>query len=324
MKSVLGMGNALIDILAITKDDNLLKTYSLPKGSMQHVDEQKANEIYEALKKNGASTVSGGSAANTVAGISQLGLKTGFMGKIGNDELGDRYSYDIEALGVKPLLLRGEKGTGRAMVIISSDSERTFAVYLGAAIEMIPEDIVPSMFDGYDYFHIEGYLLQNHNLIETAMEMANRKKKFVSIDLASYNVVDENRDFLLKMVDRYASIVFANEEEAKSFTGREPEEAVEIISEICDIAVVKIGAKGSLVRKGSETHRVSATNCKPVDLTGAGDLYASGFLYGLSLNKDLETCAKTGTLCAGEVIQVIGTKLSHDSWNSLHTAISRL
>jgi sugar/nucleoside kinase (ribokinase family) len=291
---------------------------------MQHVDEQTADEVYRELKKIGSSVVTGGSAANAAVGISQLGLKTGFLGKVGNDELGGFYRNDIESLGVKSLLLTGSRGTGRAMVVITPDSERTFAVYLGAAIELIPEDINPYIFDDYDYFHIEGYLLQNHSLIETAMATANRKKKFVSLDLASYNVVEENQDFLHKMVDKYANIIFANEEEAKSFTGKEPEEALSIISEMCDIAVVKIGAKGSLIRQGADIYRVAATDVKPVDLTGAGDLYASGFLYGLSLGKDLETCAKMGTICAGEIIQVVGTKLSPASWNNLRTLISRL
>jgi sugar/nucleoside kinase (ribokinase family) len=324
MKSILGIGNALVDVLAVAEDDSLLEKYNLPKGSMQHVNEQRANEVYTDLKKLGASIISGGSAANTIAGLSQLGLKTGFLGKVGNDEPGDFYNDDLARLGVKSLLLRGEKGTGRAMVVISPDSERTFAVYLGAAIEMTSNNINPSIFDNYDYFHIEGYLLQDHNLIETAAKTAHHKKKIISLDLASYNVVDENVDFLHEIINNYVNIVFANEEEAKSFTGEEPEKAVEIISELCDIAIVKIGAKGSLVRQNSITHRIAATDVKPLDLTGAGDLYASGFLYGLSLGKDVETCAGIGTICAGEIIQVIGTKLSHDLWNNLHTAINKL
>jgi sugar/nucleoside kinase (ribokinase family) len=230
----------------------------------------------------------------------------------------------MESLGAKSHLLRGIKGTGRAMVVISPDSERTFAVYLGAAIEMIPEDINPLIFDDYDCFHIEGYLIQDHNLIETAMKTASQKKKIVSLDLASYNVVDENLDFLHKIVDKYANIVFANEEEAKSFTGKGPEEALDIIAGMCDIAVVKVGAKGSLVKQGSDIFQIAATDSKPVDLTGAGDLYASGFLYGLSLEKDLESCAKIGTICADKVIQVIGTKLSPDSWNDLRTIIGKV
>jgi sugar/nucleoside kinase (ribokinase family) len=324
MKSILGIGNALVDILSVAKDEKLLEKYSLPKGSMQHVSEQKADEVYQELKKIGASMVTGGSAANTVAGISQLGLKSGFLGKVGNDELGDFYNNDLENLDLKSLLVRGEKGTGRAMVIISPDSERTFAVYLGAAIEMTQADINPSIFDDYDYFHVEGYLLQNHDLIETAMKTAHNKGKTVSIDLASYNVVDENVDFLHDIIARYANIVFANAEEAEAFTGKEPEKALAKIAGLCDIAVVKIGAEGSLVQHGLQTYQIAARKVKPIDLTGAGDLYASGFLYGLSLGKDLETCAQMGTVCAGEIIQVIGTKLSHDSWNNLRTVISGL
>jgi sugar/nucleoside kinase (ribokinase family) len=324
MKSILGMGNALVDILAVSKDDGLLEKYNLPKGSMQHVNEQRADEVYDDLKKLGAAVVTGGSAANTIAGISRLGLKTGFLGKVGNDELGDFYNNDLKDLGVKSLLLRGEKGTGRAMVVISPDSERTFATYLGAAIEMTPEDINPSIFDNYDCLHIEGYLVQDHHLIETAMKTAHSKGKFISLDLASYNVVEENMDFLHDIIGSYVNIVFANAEEAESFTGKEPEKAVQIISQLCDIAVVKIGAKGSLVKQDTTTHRVAATDSKPVDLTGAGDLYASGFLYGLSMEKDLATCARIGTICAGEIIQVIGTKLSSDLWSNLHNIISKL
>jgi sugar/nucleoside kinase (ribokinase family) len=324
MKSILGIGNALIDILAVANDDSLLKKYDLPKGSMQHVNEQRANEVYQDLKKIGASVVAGGSAANTIAGMSQLGFKTGFLGKVGNDELGDSYNADLKKLGVKSFLVRGEKGTGRAMVVISPDSERTFAVYLGAAIEMKPADINPSIFDNYDYFHVEGYLLQDHDLIETAMKTAHDKGKIVSIDLASYNVVEENLDFLHKLIEKYANVVFANAEEAKAFTGEDPERAVAVISKLCDIAVVKIGSKGSWVKQGPRVYRIFANIVQPIDFTGAGDLYASGFLYGLSLNKNLSICAKMGTICAGEIIQVIGTKLSNDLWNDVRSRIGQL
>ncbi|MDR0385088.1 MAG: adenosine kinase [Prevotellaceae bacterium] len=325
MKSILGMGNALVDILAVPGNDKLLKKYSLPKGSMQHVDEQKAGEVYEDIMKYGASIITGGSAANTVAGISQLGLKTGFLGKVGNDELGDLYNSDLEQLNVKSLLLRSEKGTGRAMVVITPDSERTFAVYLGAAMDMKAKDINPSIFDDYDYFHIEGYTVQDRDLMETAMRTAHDKGKIVSLDLASYNVVDENMAFLYSIINNYTDIVFANRAEAKSLTGKNPEKAIEVLSDLCDIAVVKIGAKGSLIRQGSTTLKAPAVDIgKPVDLTGAGDLYASGFLYGLLSGKDLETCAKMGTVCASKIIQVIGTKLPLDVWESLRTEVNRM
>jgi sugar/nucleoside kinase (ribokinase family) len=318
MNSILGIGNALVDVLGITKDESLLEKYSLPKESMQHVSEQSANEVYNDLKTIGASVVAGGSAANTIAGLSQLGMRTGFLGKVGNDELGDFYEADLEKLGIKSHLIRGEKGTGRAMVVITPDSERTFAVYLGAAIEMTPADINPSIFDDYDYFHVEGYLLQDHNLIETAMKTAQDKRKTVSIDLASYNVVEENLDFLHELIKNYANIVFANAAEAKAFTGKDdPVQALSVIAGMCDIAVVKIGSEGSWTQHGSSVYHVPAKMVQPVDYTGAGDLFASGFLYGLSLKKSLEVCSEMGTICAGEVIQTVGTKLSGDKWNDI-------
>jgi len=325
MKSVLGMGNALVDILAVTKDNALLETYKLPKGSMQHVDETTANSIYQNLKTIGASVVPGGSAANTIAGLSQLGINTGFIGKVGNDELGNLFENTITSLNTKSFLQRSkETGTGRAMVIISPDSERTFAVYLGAAIEMVSEDVQPQIFDGYSYFHIEGYLIQNHKLIETAMKIAKDKNKIVSLDLASYNVVDENLEFLHNIVEKYADIVFANEEEAKSFTGKNAREAVDEISEMCDIAVVKVGSKGSYVKQGSNFYEISTKKINPIDLTGAGDIYAAGFLYGLSNGTNIETSAKIGTVAAGEIIQVIGTKLNQESENRINNFIKNM
>jgi sugar/nucleoside kinase (ribokinase family) len=324
MKSILGMGNALVDILAIAEDERLLAKYDLPKGSMQLVSEQKANEVYQDLKRIGASLVTGGSAANTIAGISQLGLKTGFLGKVGNDELGDFYHNDLEKLGVQSLLIRGEKTTGRAMVVISPDSERTFAVYLGAAVEMTPDDINPSLFDGYDYFHVEGYLVQDHKLIETAMKTAHDKGLTVSIDLASYNVVEENVDFIRYLIEKYADIVFANAEESIAFTScKDPEKAVSEISRLCDITVVKLGSKGCIVQQEQKKYYVNAKIITPVDLTGAGDLFAAGFLYGLTLDKNLDTCAKIGASCASEIIQVVGTKLSEKTWNKLRSEIQK-
>ncbi|MDR2424268.1 MAG: adenosine kinase [Prevotellaceae bacterium] len=324
MKSILGMGNALVDILAVTPNSDLLEKYSLPLGSMQLIEEKTANGIYEDIKQYSPSIVAGGSAANTTVGASQLGMRAGFLGKIGKDELGKYYENNLKSMGVCSLLLKEDKGTGRAMVVITPDAERTFAVYLGAAMDMNPAEIDPDIFNSYDYLHIEGYLIQDHALIERAMKLAKEKGKTVSLDLASYNVVESNVDFLHRIVEQYADIVFANEQEAKSFTGKESDEAVAVIAEMCDIAVVKIGGRGSLVRQGSATCCVPAIPVKSVDFTGAGDLYASGFLYGLSCGKNLETSAKIGTVCAGEIIQVIGTKLSPSALANIQNTIKTL
>ncbi|MDR2423211.1 MAG: adenosine kinase [Prevotellaceae bacterium] len=324
MKALLGMGNALVDILASQKNDNLLAKYSLPKGSMQHVDEQTGNAIYGELVESGCTKVAGGSAANAVRGAGRLGMKTSFMGKIGEDELGRFFVDDLRLNGINPCLLTGNAATGRCMTIITSDSERTFAVYLGAAIELTADDIKLSMFEGYDYFHIEGYLIQNHALLEKAVATAKSCNMLVSLDLASYNVVDENHDFLKYIVNKYVDLAFANEEEAKSFTGKIPSEALHDIAQMCDIAVVKLGKNGSLVKCGGQSFAVPATDASPVDCTGAGDLYASGFLYGLASGRDIETCAKIGTICAGKVIEVIGTKLDMEIWNEIKNQVKIL
>ena len=199
MAKVLGMGNALVDILIRLESDNLLEELNLPKGSMQLVDKAFAKKLENRLINADIKRASGGSAANTIHGLAELNIKTGYIGKVGNDKLGDFFKQDLERAGIKPLLFYGKSDTGRAVTLISPDSERTFAVYLGAALEQTAEDISKEFFADYDYFHIEGYLLQNHELIETALKFATEKGLKTSLDLASYNVVEENLEFLKRL-----------------------------------------------------------------------------------------------------------------------------
>jgi sugar/nucleoside kinase (ribokinase family) len=226
--------------------------------------------------------------------------------------------------GINPQLLRSKAATGTALALVSPDSERTFAVNLGAAIEMTANDITPNLFEGYDYFHIEGYLVQNHSLIEKALKVAKSSGLKVSLDLASYNVVESNLDFLKRMVTEYVDIVFANEEEAKAFTQKSPEEALDLLAEITEIAIVKIGAKGSYIKKGNEKHQVGVIKANSIDTTGAGDLYASGFLYGLSKGLPLNVCGKIGALLSGKVIEVIGPKMSSETWATLKEKVKQI
>ena len=284
MKSILGMGNALTDILAVLQDDSLLRKFHLPRGSMQHVDMKTGDTIWQELKKMGVQYVAGGSAANTITGTAIFGMKSGFIGKIGDDDLGHLYKSDQEQYGIKSLLLKGEHSSGRAMVFITApNAERTFAVYLGAALELVPQDLKPEFFEGYDYFHIEGYLVQNQNLVRRAVEYAKAAGCTVSLDMASYNVVESNEAFLHNIVEDYVDIVFANESEARSFTRLEPRDALDEIAKHCTIAVVKVGKDGSMVKSGDEYHYIEAYPANTIDATGAGDTYAAGFLYAHSL-----------------------------------------
>ena len=316
MKSILGMGNALTDVLAVLPDDTLLKTLHLPKGSMQHVDRGTSDKIWHTLRQTGVQYVAGGSAANTITCTAILGMESGFIGKVGDDEIGHLYRSDQEQYGVRTRLLKSPRSSGRSMVFVSGgNAERTFAVYLGAALDLVPEDLRPEWFEGYDYFHIEGYLVQNQGLVRRAVEYARRAGCIISIDMASYNVVESNQTFLHDIVEKYVDIVFANETEARSFTKiSDPRAALDEIAKMCSIAVVKVGKDGSWVKAGDECHFIEAWPADTIDATGAGDTYAAGFLYAHSLGLPLKVCGEAGSIIAAKVVEVIGTKIDIPRW----------
>ena len=326
MKSILGIGNALTDILAVLPDDTLLKTFHLPMGSKQHVDSETGDKIWNALKTLDVHYVAGGSAANTIACTSVFGMPSSFIGKIGDDELGLLFKSDQEQYGVRTLLLKSPNPSGRSMVFVSGgNAERTFAVYLGAALDFVPEDLKPEYFLGHDYFHIEGYLVQNQALIRRAVDMAKDAGCIISLDMASYNVVESNGAFLHDIVDNYVDIVFANETESRAFTKMEdPHDALSEISKHCRIAVVKVGKAGSWVRSGDEEHFINPWPAEPVDATGAGDTYAAGFLYAHALGMPLKVCGEVGSIIAAKVVEVIGTKIDIPRWRDAKKEIREL
>lgn len=325
MKSILGIGNALTDILAVLQDDSLLNKYHLPKGSMQHVDRETGDKIWQNLKPMGVQLVAGGSAANTITGTAVLGMNSGFIGKVGDDELGSLFKSDQARNGICSNLLKGKAASGRAMVFITApNAERTFAVYLGAAIELVPEDLTIEMFKGYDYFHIEGYLVQNQDLVRRAVELAKENNMVISLDMASYNVVESNEAFLHDIVENYVDIVFANETEAEVFTGKQPREALDEIAKLCKVAVVKIGKDGSMIKSGDEYHYIEAWPADTIDATGAGDIYAAGFLYAHSTGQTLKMCGDIGSIVAAKVVEVIGPKIDIPRWKKAKQEIRDL
>lgn len=322
MKKVLGIGNALVDILIQIDNDQILHDLELPRGSMQLVDRERANRVQDAAKTYPQELVSGGSAANTIAGIAELGAPTAFIGTISKDDMGSVFENDLIKGQIKPLLAYSQTQTGTATTLISKDSERTFATHLGAAIELSAKDLTKDLFEGYDFFYIEGYLVQNHDLLETAVRRAKEANQKVFLDLASYNVVEENVDFLHKIIKEYVDVVFANEEEAKSFTGLEPKEALNYIAEMCEIAVVKIGKEGSMIKKGPEVIKVGIIDAELVDTTGAGDLYAAGFIYGMATDQNLENCGQYGSILSGNVIEHYGARIKAEKWPKIKNIIS--
>ncbi len=316
------MGNALVDMMTELPDDSLLQELDLRKGSMQIVDKEFSNKALEKIQHLKRSEISGGSAANTICGLASLGIETAFIGKTGRDRLGKVFQKDLEHCGIRPLMLHSVNETGLALALVSPDSERTFATCLGAAVELEPGDLTADMFRGYTHFYIEGYLVQHHELIRRAVELAKEQELDVILDLASFNVVEDNFEFLHFLVKEYADVVFANADEARVFTnGKKPEEALAEIAKDCWIAVVKTGKDGSLIQNGKHVFHVPASKVNCIDTTGAGDLYAAGFLYGLLNELNLPLCGEIGSILAGKVIEAMGARIPDASWPEIKTLV---
>lgn len=316
-KSVIGIGNALVDILTRIDNDNILSDLRLPKGSMQLVDASTSAHVGAAVERFENSMAPGGSAANTIHGLAKCGIKTGFIFSTGNDEMGRFFEDAMKEVGVKPHVYHRETPTGTARAIISPDGERTFATHLGAAVELTAEMLNKELLAEWDYCYIEGYLIANQLLVRRTIELSKQAGCKVAIDLASYNVVEANRDFLLEILPQI-DIVFANEEEAKSLTGNTPEESLEFIAKNCEIAVVKIGKRGSLIKRGDEKVQIGCSKVNVIDTTGAGDMYAAGFMAGLINGLSLGQCGELGNCLAENIIQVIGAKMGEDRWNAIY------
>jgi len=321
MKRILGIGNALVDVMTLVEGDYILQEFNLPKGSMQLVDREKSEGIKAATERFPRTWTSGGSAANTIHGLAMLGADTGFIGSIGRDDTGDFFENDMKKAGVNTLLIRRNSVTGTAVALITNDSERTFATHLGAAVELTAGDLKPLLFDGYDILYLEGYLINNFPLIEMACMTAKENNMLVALDLASYNVVEENIVAFKNIVEAYVDILFANEQESKAFTGNESEEALIVLSGIANTVILKVGAEGSWVKNTNELIKVTAFPVNCIDTTGAGDLYAAGFLYGLANGLNLERCGIIGSLMAGKVIEIVGARMNREKFREIKKEI---
>ena len=324
MKKILGIGNALVDVMTMIDNDNILEKFALPKGSMQLVDKTKSELIKAETVHFTRNLTSGGSAANTIHGLAMLGAETGFIGSIGQDETGDFFEKDMKYAGIKTMLSRRDSITGTAVALISPDSQRTFATHLGAAVELGAEDLHPDYFTGYEILYFEGYLITDILLVERACQLAKERKMKIVIDLSSYNVVESNLSAFKKVVEKYVDIIFANEEEARSFTGFAPEEALDRLSQFCEVSVVKVGSEGSWIKRGNEIVKIAAGKVSLKDTTGAGDLYASGFLFGYANGLDLEKCGLLGSLMAGKVIEIIGARMKEPLFDEIKANINKI
>lgn len=313
---IIGMGNALTDILVKLPDERILNELGIERGGMYLIDEQKHHRMMEIIRDLPQSLIAGGSAANAISGIAGLGLSSKYIGHIGNDATGKAFAHSLESYGITSLLGISETThSGKCISLVFPDGERTMLTYLGAALEVDDRHLASQYLKGSQVLFIEGYLLNSPDVIEPAMQAAKANGLRVALDAASFTVIREFHTYAKSLIERYVDILFANEDEAEALSGlRDPEAALEELAHSCELVVVKIGAKGSLVACGPERHRIGVIDAVPVDKTGAGDLYAAGFLYGMAKGLNLKQCGEIGAVISSKSIESIGAKIPDSVW----------
>jgi sugar/nucleoside kinase (ribokinase family) len=318
---VVGVGSALVDILA-RETDTFVEASGAIKGGMTYV-EQSHIDATVAKASHPPRIVPGGSACNTVVGIGQLGGTARFVGKCGNDDMGQLFSDSLKLRQVDPHLLPSDAPTGRVLSIITPDAQRSMLTYLGAASEIQPEEIDLSCFEGAALVHIEGYLLFNRKLMIRVLQAARESGARISLDLASFNVVEEASDILPELIQRYVDILIANEDEIQAFTGMDDERrALDALAAHVDIGVLKLGARGSVIAlNGSHIAIEPVGDGQVVDTTGAGDLWASGFLYGLVRQLPIAQCGILGSHCGYAVCKDMGATLAESEWAKIRKLV---
>lgn len=314
---LLTIGNALVDVLSPTTDafieDQDTRFGNMKKNSMNLIEEERALQLYDAMGP--ATQASGGSAANTLAAFCSFGGKGVYIGKIGNDPIGEFFRHDMKAIGADHFTPPTETGTatGRSMILITPDGARTMNTFLGAAVELGPDDIDSAIVSDSLVTYLEGYLFDKPAAMEAfykAAKIAHEAGRKVSLSLSDPFCVGRHRDAFRDLVENHIDILFANEDEAKSlYEVDRLEDVYPLIKDKCEIVAITRSEKGSVILHGQDIITVAAEPVAAVvDTTGAGDMYAAGFLYGYSEGMDLKECGRLGSLAAGEVISHIGPR----------------
>lgn len=309
---LVGIGNAIVDVLSKTGDD-FLRANRINKGTMTLIEAEQAEALY--AKMGPGLEVSGGSAANTIAAFANLSGKAGYIGKVASDQLGNVFRHDIRATGVAfdtPALQDGPP-TARCLILITPDAQRTMCTFLGACVWIAPSDLDEAMIKSAKVTYLEGYLFDRPRAKQTfrkAAEIAHAGGQKVALSLSDPFCVDRHRDEFLDLVKSGVDILFANEAEILSLYKAETlEEAIRHVRDTCPLAAITRSANGSLIVSANDSVEIKAEPVsKVVDTTGAGDMYAAGFLYGYTRGKPLADCGRMGSICAAEVIQYVGAR----------------
>ncbi len=309
---VAAIGNAIVDVIA-EADDAFLSAEDLVKGSMMLIDEPRAHDLYSRMAPG--LEASGGSAANTVAGVASFGRKALYVGKVASDPLGEIFAHDIKAIGVDfstPPLSAGP-ATARCLVNVTADGERTMCTFLGASVELTPADVDPALIESAEILYLEGYLFdppEARKAFEKAAFAARAAGRSIALSLSDAFVVERHRDALLAFIDAEVDILFANETELLAmFQTNKLSAAKQALAGRVKIGAVTLGAEGSVILSGGGEIPVAAEPvAKVMDTTGAGDQYAAGFLAGLAAGQGLASCGRLGSLAAAEVISHFGPR----------------
>ena len=321
---IIGIGNALLDVLLRLENDNALAEIGIQKGAMDLIQESQMRTIQRAQAGLSSSKAPGGSVCNTMRAMACLGAEVGYIGKVGTDTQGIFYENAIRKAGVTPHIVHTEGISGCCTVLISPDGERSMATFLGPAATLSATEIPDALFSEYDCLYIEGYLISNEALFLPILQRAKNAGLKIALDLSNFNIVNGFKGLLSEVIPQYVNILFSNNDEAEAFTGFNAEKAVQKISEQIDISVVTIGKRGALIGSGGEMITVPATGSNPIDTTGAGDNFAAGFLYGLTKDASLMQAAQIGSLLAGHVIEMIGAHISNDSWSQIKLKVDKI
>ena len=313
---VAGIGNAIVDVIAHA-EDSFLVDHALAKGAMTLISAEQSEALYDAMGVG--VEASGGSAANTMIGLARLGGAAGYIGKISQDTLGEVFRYDIGAAGVRFETASSSDGapTARCLILVTDDAQRTMNTYLGACVELGPEDIHEEFIADAKVTYMEGYLWDPPGAkaaFRKAQGIAAANGRRVSLSLSDPFCVERHRDELRQLVTHHVDILFANEDEILSlYQVGDFDQALRLVGNDCEIAALTQSAHGSVVVGRGEVHVIGAAPVARVtDTTGAGDLYAAGFLYGFTHDFDLARCGRLGALAAGEIISHIGAKPESD------------
>jgi sugar/nucleoside kinase (ribokinase family) len=309
---VIGIGNALVDVLSHA-DEDLVVRQGLAKGTMHLVDEARARSLYEAMGPG--VEMSGGSAANTVVGVASFGGRAHYVGKVRDDQLGDVFGHDLRATGVGYDTPRATSGppTGRCLILVTPDAQRTMSTFLGASVRLGPADVDRGLIARGKILYLEGYLFDPPDAQEAfraAAAIAHAAGRRVALTLSDPFCVERHRAAFLDLVQHHVDILFANEAEICAlYQVHDFDAALPHVRGHCELAALTRSAKGSVLVQGDRVHVVQAHPVDAVvDTTGAGDLYASGVLYGLAQGLDLPTCGRLGSLAAAEVIAHVGAR----------------